>query len=237
MIRCRPAALAALVLSACSDGSPDPCADIAGTCLALRIDSEQGGEIDELELDLLYGDLHATTSTQADGGGAVSLPVLTAVDLDLADLAEGASLAVGVVAAGKLDGSVLGAGAGSAVVRDGERADLDLELAPLEGCTDGEHYCGGNTLPGDPDTVYACNAGGVPLARGVCTAGCIVRPDGSDVCAADDAPCVDGGFYCGGDKLEGDPQTLYVCAAAGPEVREVCPDGCLVRPGVDDACR
>ena len=50
--------------------------------------------------------------------------------------------------------------------------------------------------------------------------------------------CVPGGFYCGGDKLDGDPQTLYKCQPNGSgTVAKSCPNGCQVNPGTDDACK
>jgi hypothetical protein len=51
------------------------------------------------------------------------------------------------------------------------------------------------------------------------------------------ATCLAGGLYCGGDKLSGDPNTLYRCDGAGaPTVVQHCADGCNVVPGQDDAC-
>lgn len=225
--------LATLGLAACG-GDDDPCADIAGTCLALRVESDIADEIDQLELDVLYGDRHATTSTGADGGGLVSLPVVTAIQIDLA---EPGPLSVGVVAAGKLSGRVLGAGAGSADLEAGERGSIEIQLAAIEDCTAGGLYCGGDKLAGDPDTLYQCNGGGVPLARGACAAGCIVQPADDDTCRGGGGTCMEGGSYCGGDKLDGDPQTLYRCEGGAGVDGEVCPDGCAVRPGRDDACR
>jgi hypothetical protein len=50
--------------------------------------------------------------------------------------------------------------------------------------------------------------------------------------------CVAGGFYCGGDKVSGDKNTLYHCNADGTATKvEACSRGCAVRPGQDDACR
>lgn len=51
--------------------------------------------------------------------------------------------------------------------------------------------------------------------------------------------CVDGGHYCGGDRLRGDPSLLYTCNASGvPLLRERCTAGCVVAPaGDDDYCR
>jgi hypothetical protein len=231
----RYAALAVVTtgVAACG-GVSDPCEGIAGSCLAVRVVSSTADEVDELEIDLLYGDVHATTATQADAVRAVSLPVLTAVELDVpGEMA----LSVGLVVAGKLDGLVVGTGAASATVAPGERVDIDIRLAPAEECVPEGHYCGSNGVAGDPNTLYGCNSGGVPLARGICDFGCLVR-DGDDACRGGGGPCVDTGFYCGGDKLDGDPQTLYRCQDGVGVDGMVCPDGCIVMPpGMDDECR
>lgn len=237
MTRLRRLALAPVLAALACAGDDHPCDGAAGACVAVRVDSEAADEIDQLELDVVYGDRHATTSTQADGGRAVSLPVVAAIDVDVAGLDPGASLAVGVVAAGKLGGLLVGTGAGSAAVSDGTRADIDITLAPVQECTPGGHYCGGDQLAGDPDTLYTCIEDSVPQARGLCTAGCQVQAADDDVCRADGGTCVEGGFYCGGDKLAGDPATLYTCAGGVGVSGTPCPAGCLVRPGRDDICR
>jgi hypothetical protein len=55
--------------------------------------------------------------------------------------------------------------------------------------------------------------------------------------ATNNATCVTGGAYCGGDKLDGDTNTLYRCnGAAAPTVIEVCANGCSVSSGRDDSC-
>jgi hypothetical protein len=52
------------------------------------------------------------------------------------------------------------------------------------------------------------------------------------------ADCFVGGYYCGGDKISGDRNTLYRCTGTGaPAVIRHCASGCAVRPGQDDACR
>lgn len=230
----RAAAVAlAGALAACDDAA-DPCAAVDGACVTLRVSATEVAEIDQLELDLLYGDLHDTLTVQADGGRVVALPVVTAIAVDVAD----APRPVGVVAAGKLGGVVLGTGAGSATVGPGERAAIDLRLTPPEACVAGGLYCGGDKLAGDPDTLYECNAGGVPLARGRCVHGCVVDPGLDDTCRGGGGACVEGGFYCGGDKLDGDPQTLYRCAGGVGVDGVECADGCVVSPpGQDDRCR
>jgi hypothetical protein len=56
------------------------------------------------------------------------------------------------------------------------------------------------------------------------------------------APCVLHGYYCGGDKVDGDPRSLYQCEPNGSGgvmavFRMKCPNGCIVgAAGVDDAC-
>lgn len=225
------AAIAVLGLAACGDD--DPCAG-ADTCVRLDVRSASVAAIDQLELDVLYGDRHATTTTQAAGGATTALPLATAIVLDGAG---DAPIAVSVVAAGKLGAGVRGTGAAHATVAPHDHAALAIELAPIEACTAGALYCGGDKLAGDPGVLYQCNAGGVPLARGRCANGCTTRPGKDDQCAAGGVACVDGGHYCGGDKLAGDPMTLYVCAAGAATQPMLCGNGCLVRTGQDDACR
>jgi hypothetical protein len=228
MIGARGVALA-VVLGACSDDG-DAC-DGAATCLRIDIDSLTVHTIDELQLDVVYGDLHATTATST--GGLSNLPVSTAIIIDLPTLS---NPRVDVVAAGILADIALGTGAASRMLSVGEHATLQISLAPVNPCTDGRLYCGGNTVTGDFNTLYRCNVRAVPTARGRCIAGCVVHPGDNDACGAG-AACQDGGKYCGGDKLEGDPQTLYVCAAGAGAMPKLCANGCVVRPGSDDICR
>ncbi len=224
-------ALAALVLAGCS--ADDPCAG-AQTCVRVDVSSATIARIDQLELDVVYGARHATTTTQAAGGHTTALPLSTAIVLDLAG---SEPLVVGVVAAGKLGAGVLGTGAASVTVAPGEHAEIVLELSPIEDCTAGTFYCGGDKLAGDPQTLYQCNAGGVPIARGVCADGCVVVPTKNDVCRASAGTCKTGSSYCGGDKLDGDPQSLYLCQAGAGTSPRVCASGCVVHANDDDACR
>jgi hypothetical protein len=224
-------ALAGLALTGCSDD--DPCTG-AATCLRLDVASATVATIDQLELDIVYGDHHATTTTAAAGGHTTALPFATAIVLDV----PGPELVtVGVVAAGKLGSRVLGTGAASATLAAGHHATIQLELAPLGDCNPAAFYCGGDLLAGDPQTLYQCNAGGVPIARGPCTYGCLVRPGKDDVCRGGGGVCRDAGSYCGGDKLDGDPQTLYVCMAGAGTAPKPCVNGCVVRANDDDVCR
>jgi hypothetical protein len=231
MIGARAAAASALALvAACSDNDSDPC-DGAATCLRIDIDSLTVATIDELQLDVVYGDLHSTTATSA--GRRSQLPVSTAIILDLPG---SSTVRVDVVAAGILADTALGTGAASRMIAEGEHASLQIRLAPVNACTDGRLYCGGDTVAGDVSTLYRCNVRAVPSARGRCAAGCVMHPGENDACAAG-ALCQDGGKYCGGDKVEGDPQTLYVCAAGAGTMSRLCPSGCVVRPSTDDICR
>ena len=116
--------------------------------------------------------------------------------------------------------------------------DLTLQLSSHGDCVAGAFYCGGDKLAGDASTLYECNGGGVPFARGKCLHGCVVAPTQDDACDAGPQACQDGGFYCGGDKLIGDPQSLYRCNAGAGVDRVECSDGCVIAPaGTDDHCR
>jgi hypothetical protein len=67
----------------------------------------------------------------------------------------------------------------------------------------------------------------------------LIRPAANgDTCAGVGGTCVETGLYCGGDKVDGDPSSLYRCTSgAGAFVME-CANGCVIgSPGHDDACR
>jgi hypothetical protein len=50
--------------------------------------------------------------------------------------------------------------------------------------------------------------------------------------------CVEGGYYCGGDKVSGSPSSLYRCNRDGSATRVfACSHGCAVHSGRDDTCR
>lgn len=50
--------------------------------------------------------------------------------------------------------------------------------------------------------------------------------------------CVNGGFYCGGDKVTGSSTNLYRCTGSGaPSLVAKCANGCAVNSGRDDSCR
>lgn len=221
-------AAALLLVAACSE--PSPCEGVASACIELHVESATVDRIDQLELDVLYNDRHGTKTTS---DGVVELPVVTSIELP----ANG-PFDVGIVAAGKLAGVVLGTGAAQTMVSEAAHIDLTIELSPVAVCEAGAFYCGGDKLAGDASTLYQCNGGGVPLARGKCLHGCTVTPTVDDACDAGPDACKNGGFYCGGDKLAGDPQSLYRCSAGAGVDRMVCADGCVIAPaGSDDHCR
>ncbi|HVY46548.1 MAG TPA: hypothetical protein VHB21_11745 [Minicystis sp.] len=107
------------------------------------------------------------------------------------------------------------------------------------GCVHGGLYCGGDKVTGDVNTLYRCTSGDGGTVVEHCAHGCEVNAGADDACRpVTGGDCVHGGFYCGGDKVNGDANTLYRCTS-GHEgtVVEHCASGCAVRSGQDDACR
>jgi hypothetical protein len=223
-------ALAVVCLGTAACGTDGPCDNRDGACIALTVEGNVG-RIDQLEVDLLYAGLHRTTSTRPTGGGTTGAPLELAIAIDVAGATD-----VGIVAAGKLSGNVLGTGSAMTMLDTNLHTTLTIVLAVPDDCTAGALYCGGDKVAGDPQTLYQCNGGGVPLARGVCLGECVIRPTDDDVCRGT-GTCVDGSDYCGGDKLDGDPQVLYRCSGGVGINPRLCVDGCVVRPGDDDMCR
>jgi len=216
----------ALLVTACTN---DPCDGVEGTCVTLHVTSPDVKHIDALAVDLLAGTFHGTSTTK----GAAALPVETALEL-----AVPGDLDLGIVAAGTLNGDVLGTGSTRLTVHDGQHVAARIELVAPSACTDNALYCGGNSIAGSTDTLYRCRAAGVPEARGVCAGGCLIRPTKGDTCAGAGGTCVDTGLYCGGDKLDGDPQSLYRCGSGSGTLVMDCANGCVIgSPGHDDACR
>ncbi len=221
------ALIALLAVTACAE--EDVCAGRADACIALRVDGPID-VVDQIELDLLYGGIHATVTTQRVGEPSQP-PLVIPIELALDERTH-----VGIVAAGKLGGNVLGTGAVAVELGAVEHRAISIALATPQDCVSGSFYCGGDKLAGDPQTLYQCNAGGVPLARGRCRVACSVRPGDDDACT-DPERCIEGGRYCGGDKLTGDPQSLYTCTNGAGTNRMVCTNGCVIRPNMDDICR
>ncbi|MGH9889311.1 MAG: hypothetical protein ACREBE_27500 [bacterium] len=116
--------LAATLLGCTSDA--DPCGD-AQTCIRVDVHSVQIETIDQLELDLVYGSVHTTTTTGVRGT-LLDLPVSTALILDL----PGPLIDIQFVAAARLNGSVLGADFARVTVQSGHQSTAFVELSPIE---------------------------------------------------------------------------------------------------------
>jgi hypothetical protein len=103
-------------------------------------------------------------------------------------------------------------------------------------CVAGGLYCGGDKLSGDSHSLYRCNGPGAPTDLGHCSDGCEVIAGHDDACRGSGG-CYAGGLYCGGDKVTGDPSTLYKCTggSSGVVVSQ-CAKGCAVVSGANDRC-
>jgi hypothetical protein len=99
------------------------------------------------------------------------------------------------------------------------------------------HYCGGDVVSGDPSTLYRCNGSSPPTVIAHCVVGCEMHAGGVDVCKGSGS-CFDGGHYCGGDKVTGDPTALYKCTSGstGTLIAQ-CATTCVWNNGIDDACQ
>ncbi len=106
------------------------------------------------------------------------------------------------------------------------------------GCTAGGFYCGGDKVVGDPSTLYRCTGGTSGTVAEHCSYGCSVNAGQDDSCNPKPAvSCTPGGYYCGGDKVVGDSNTLYRCTGGtSGTIVEKCGNGCGVTPGQDDKC-
>lgn len=124
---------------------------------------------------------------------------------------------------------------------DAGRADADAERDVQTGpaCVVGNEYCGGDRLFGASDILYTCEADGGATLVAKCASGCAVAADGSGGACHPAPACVVNGQYCGGDKLDGDPNVLYRCARNGNHpIIERCALGCIIGPpATDDYCR
>jgi hypothetical protein len=98
-------------------------------------------------------------------------------------------------------------------------------------------YCGSNGVPGDRNTLYRCSGGSLSVVQ-TCANGCQRMPAGiNDQCAAAGSCPYGNGLYCGGNRVSGDPNTLYYCSGGSLSVSQTCASGCQVMPpGVNDHC-
>lgn len=213
-----------LALAACA-GDEDPCADATTACVVVELSGPIAG-LDTIAFDVAYGELHDTISLPA-----TELPAITAIRIDAPT-----PTIIQVLATPRAGQTPLGGGYDATpALANPERARLALALDPAaSACEPASRACGQDAGSlGDPSTVYRCDAEGLPASRGRCAHGC---RDGN--CLPGSA-CVVGGEYCGGDKVTGDPQTLYRCtnvSGTGTVIRE-CATRCIVSPpGQDDRC-
>ncbi len=105
-------------------------------------------------------------------------------------------------------------------------------------CVSGGYYCGGEQVPGDTRSLYRCNPDGSVTRFYKCATACVVSPPGKDDACSPATSCKVNGTYCGGDKVNGDPDVLYKCLTGGGiSVVQRCAKGCQVNPNDDDACK
>jgi surface antigen len=101
-------------------------------------------------------------------------------------------------------------------------------------------YCGNDGLGYDANNLYYCSGSGAkPTLKTDCAFTCVTMPSGSDdKCTSGSCSSVNTGYYCGGDKIGGDANTLYLCQGSQPSGAKYCPNGCVTAPsGTDDHCK
>jgi hypothetical protein len=91
-------------------------------------------------------------------------------------------------------------------------------------------------LLAEPETPYRC-AGGLPTYYVRCSNGCYPHSSPGAVCLGGTGLCNDGGTYCGGNHVDGDPNTVYVCKSFQGTMPMPCPRGCAIRGDGQDACK
>ena len=109
-------------------------------------------------------------------------------------------------------------------------------------CPGNGAFCGGDGVAGgDGNTLYQCPGKGLaPTSSEACGSGCQTEPNPNPDFCKGGLVCPTVGDYCGGDRIGGDPNTLYHCDANGqaPSSTRPCGMGCQVNPqGVNDACK
>jgi hypothetical protein len=112
------------------------------------------------------------------------------------------------------------------------------DAGPGTRCPNGDGlYCGGDGVPGEPNTLYSCAGGALSIAE-VCAGGCAVMPAGvNDQCLVRGSCPSGDGLYCGGDGVAGDTSTLYLCSGGVLTIQQGCSNGCHDNPpGVNDQC-
>lgn len=106
-------------------------------------------------------------------------------------------------------------------------------------CNNAGWYCGNDGLGKDPNTNYYCNkAGGDVTDSKKCGATCVTMPSGNnDECTSNGSCSGLHGYYCGGDKVNGDKNDLYFCKNGEFSGATYCNNGChTAASGYDDYC-
>lgn len=107
-------------------------------------------------------------------------------------------------------------------------------------CPNKGYYCGNDKLSKDANNLYYCSAAGAtPSLSNDCGFTCAIMPSGQDdKCTSGSCANVNTGYYCGGDKISGDKNTLYLCESSKPKGAKYCANGCVVAAsGHDDYCK
>jgi hypothetical protein len=225
-------------LTACThtsipDDTSDPCDAAAGTCVLLHINGLNVPAIDQLQLEITFGEFHSTTTT-GTLGTQVPLPTVTTL---MIDLPSPPTFDVSLIAIGKLNGLVVGEDYTSTTVFMGEHTSVFLDLQQILPCTEGALYCGSiNGLHVDFKALYRC-VGGIPSYYASCPNSCYSPSSTGATCLGSGALCRDNGTYCGGNQVNGDPNTLYVCHSFQGTDPMPCPRGCQIRGDGQDACK
>jgi hypothetical protein len=179
----------------------------------------------------VYNGTHGITTTGVQGEPR-SLPTTTAVVFDLPDAP---LIRFSLVVSGRLAGNLLAGGAASSTVQQGSRDTQLVELFPVDPCVAGAVHCGGvGGVFADPSSLYVCGDGYIQFYA-KCALGCTSHVGEGDVCIGI-GECSEGGAYCGGDQLDGDPNTLYVCHDLAGTSPTRCPHSCVVASAGGDFC-
>lgn len=106
-------------------------------------------------------------------------------------------------------------------------------------CTHTRLVCGGDGNPGEARMLYRCTGDHLTFER-PCPSGCQRgRGNADDACKPrpPTAYCSMDGWFCGGDRVDGDPNVLYRCVDHALQLERVCEGGCDVDPdGIADRC-
>lgn len=100
-------------------------------------------------------------------------------------------------------------------------------------------YCGNDGLNKDPNVNYFCDSsGGSVTKEDKCATTCVTEPSGyNDQCTSEGNCSGLHGYYCGGDKVDGDSNTLFLCLNGENSGATYCSNGCHVaNSGYDDYC-